>query len=210
MTTKQPVFKHQVTLAMTGASGTPYALRLLECLIGSKAEVSLLISDAAFVVAETETGKALPAQKEKLLAWCKETMNSQPGQLHIYHKHEWTSPVASGSGIKNNKMVICPASMGVISAIATGASNNLVERAADVMLKERKKLILVPRETPYSAIHLENMLKLTRMGATILPASPGFYQRPATIADMVDFIVARILQHLEIPQVLMAGWGQMT
>lgn len=200
-------FKYQITLAITGASGTRYALRLLECLIKSHAEIFLLISDAAYVVAKTETGKALPTQKEAFLAWCKTTMNSQTDQIHVYHKNEWTAPIASGSGIIQNKMVICPASMGVLSAITTGNSNNLIERAADVMLKERKKLILVPRETPYSEIHLENMLKLTRMGAVIMPASPGFYHNPVTIDNMIDFIVARIFQHLDIPQTLITGWS---
>ncbi|MCY4176980.1 MAG: UbiX family flavin prenyltransferase [Endozoicomonadaceae bacterium] len=201
-------FKYQVTLAITGASGTCYALRLLDCLIKSQAEVFLLVSDAASAVAATETGLTLPTEKSALLAWCQSTLQNQPGQVHVYHKSEWTAPVASGSAITRNQMVICPASMGTLSAIAAGASNNLIERAADVILKERKKLILVPRETPYSEIHLENMLKLTRMGVTILPASPGFYYRPTTIAEMVDFIVARILQHLKIPQTLIKAWGE--
>jgi 4-hydroxy-3-polyprenylbenzoate decarboxylase len=119
------------------------------------------------------------------------------------------APVASGSSAPSS-MVICPCSTGTLSAIATGASNNLIERAADVALKERRQLILVPRETPYSQIHLENMLNLTRMGALVLPASPGFYQRPQRVEQLIDFIVARILDQLGVPQNLLARWGQTT
>ena len=128
-------------------------------------------------------------------------------QLRLLSREDWFSPVASGSSSPTH-MVICPASGGSLSAIAHGASNNLIERAADVALKERRKLIVVPRETPYSSIHLENMLKLSQMGAIILPASPGFYQKPASVNDMIDFIVARILDQLDIPQQLMSRWGE--
>lgn len=116
------------------------------------------------------------------------------------------APVASGSGAPSS-MVICPCSTGTLSAIACGASNNLIERAADVALKERRKLILVPRESPYSTIHLENMLALSRMGAVILPASPGFYHRPQRVEDLVDFVVARILNQLGIENALLPRWG---
>lgn len=207
MSRQKTSFNHRVTLAITGASGTPYALRLLECLIKSHTEIFLLVSDAAFAVAEIEADIKLPQEKTALLTYFEQHYQARSGQIHLFDKTEWTSPVASGSSAPS-KMVVCPTSMGTLSAIATGASNNLIERAADVALKERRSLILIPRETPYSEIHLENMLKLTRMGAIIMPASPGFYQRPTTLEEMVDFMVARILQHLDIPQTLMAKWGE--
>lgn len=117
------------------------------------------------------------------------------------------APVASGSGAPSS-MVVVPCSMGTLSAIATGASNNLIERAADVTLKERRQLIIVPREAPYSSIHLENMLKLSQMGAVILPASPGFYHQPQSVDDLIDFVVARILNQLDIPQTMLPRWGE--
>ena len=128
-------------------------------------------------------------------------------RLRVFGREDWMAPWASGSG-QPGPVVICPCSTGTLSAIATGASNNLTERAADVALKERRQLILVPREAPYSEIHLQNMLTLTRMGAVILPASPGFYHRPQSIQDMIDFIVARILNQLNIEQSLMPAWGK--
>ena len=136
-----------------------------------------------------------------------ELFGADEDQLQIFTKDDWFSPVASGSSSPTS-MVICPASGGCLSAIAHGASNNLIERAADVALKERRQLILVPRETPYSAIHLENMLKLTQLGAVILPASPGFYMQPQSITELIDFIVARILDQLGIEQDLMPRWGE--
>ena len=125
----------------------------------------------------------------------------------LFTRDDWFAPVASGSASPSS-MVICPASGGCISAIANGASNNLIERAADVAIKERRQLILVPRETPVSAIHLENQLKLARLGVTLLPASPGFYQQPKTVDDMVDFVVARVLDQLGIDQTLLPRWGE--
>ena len=129
------------------------------------------------------------------------------GTLTVCGLEQWTAPIASGSGAPH-QMVVCPCSTGTLSAIATGASNNLVERAADVALKEGRKLILVPREAPFSAIHLENMLKLARLGVVILPAAPGFYHQPQSIDDLVDFIVARILDQLGLPQTLVPRWGE--
>ncbi|TNE94499.1 MAG: UbiX family flavin prenyltransferase, partial [Gammaproteobacteria bacterium] len=132
---------------------------------------------------------------------------AEPGQILVFGREDWFAPPASGSGEKA-PLVICPCSTGTLSALATGASNNLIERAGDVALKERRPLILVPREAPYSEVHLENMLKLTRMGAVVMPASPGFYHNPRSVEDLVDFLVARLLDHLEIPQELMPRWGQ--
>jgi 4-hydroxy-3-polyprenylbenzoate decarboxylase len=196
-----------ITLAMTGASGAQYGLRLLQCLLAADYRVYLLLSSAAEVVIRTETDLDLPetleAQQEML---CKRYGASEE-QLQLFGRDDWFSPVASGSS-SPSAMVICPASGGSLSAIAHGASNNLIERAADVALKERRTLIVVPRETPYSAVHLENMLKLTQMGVVVLPASPGFYMQPQTIDELVDFIVARILDQLGIEQDLLRRWGE--
>ena len=202
-----------ITLAITGASGAQYGLRLLQCLVAADCQVYLLLSRAAEIVIDTETDLMLPQTKDlnKRLAdqqaYLCDHFAAAEGQLKLFGREDWFSPVASGSSSPTN-MVICPASGGTLSAIAHGASNNLIERAADVVLKERRKLILVPRETPYSSIHLENMLKLSKLGAIILPASPGFYQKPKVVNDIIDFIVARILDQLAIPQTLMPRWGE--
>ncbi|MGH1470718.1 MAG: flavin prenyltransferase UbiX [Cellvibrionaceae bacterium] len=196
-----------VTLAMTGASGAQYGLRLLECLLAADCQVYLMLSKAAETVIATETDIELPdsiTQQQRMLS---QSYNAADGQLLLLEKEDWFSPVASGSSSPSS-MVICPASGGTLSAIACGASNNLIERAADVALKERRQLIIVSREMPYSEIHLENMLKLTRMGAVIMPASPGFYHQPTKINDLVDFVVGRILDHLEIEQSIMPRWGE--
>src|SRR5690606_10079414 len=195
-----------ITLAWTGASGIQYGLRLLECLLRADQRVYLLISDAARVVLKMEADLSLPARAADAERALRERLQAQPGQLRVFGRAEWTSPVASGSGAPR-RMVICPCTTGTLSAIAAGISDNLIERAADVVLKERGQLILVPRETPLSELHLENMLRLARMGALILPANPGFYHRPADIGELVDFIVARILDHLDLPQELIPRWG---
>jgi len=196
-----------ITLAITGASGAPYALRLLQCLVAAKCTVYVLISKAAQVVLATETSLKLPGSTEKMQSHLTEVFNAQDGQIKVFGREQWFAPVASGSG-RNGPMVVCPCSTGTLSAIATGASNNLIERAADVAIKEKRSLILVTRETPYSAIHLENMLKLANLGVTIMPASPGFYHEPKSMDDLVDFMVARILTHLGIEQELMPFWGE--
>ena len=205
--TNKPVFSDQVTLAITGASGAQYGFRLLQMLVAADVQIMFLISDAARVVTEVETDIHLPEFNEHLQAFLQDYARARAEQIKVFADREWTSLVASGSGAPE-RMVVCPCSSGSLSAIATGASNNLIERAADVILKERGNLILVPREAPYSEIHLEHMLKLTRMGAIMLPASPGFYHQPQTIDDMVDFVVARIMKQLGIKQQLLLGWGR--
>lgn len=195
----------RITLAWTGASGAPYGLRLLEQLLAANYQVFLLVSSAARVVLATETELQLPGGKEagRFLA---QRFAVAPERIQLCGREEWLSPVASGSAAPK-QMVICPCSTGTLAAVALGLSDNLIERAADVVIKERGQLILVPRETPLSAIHLEHMLKLARLGVTILPAAPGFYHQPTSIEQLVDFIVARILNQLGIEQQLVARWG---
>ncbi|MDZ7852497.1 MAG: flavin prenyltransferase UbiX [Halomonas sp.] len=196
-----------VTVALTGASGAQYGLRLIDALVGADHQVWVMISKAAHLVIATETSSELPANPARLAKALSERSGAAPGQIRCFGREDWMAPVASGSGAPS-AMVICPCSTGTLSAVATGASNNLIERAADVALKERRKLILVPRETPFAAIHLEHMLALTRMGAVILPAAPGFYHQPASVDDLVDFIVARILNQLGVAHRLMPRWGE--
>lgn len=198
---------NSVTLALSGASGMAYGLRLLECLIAADLEVNLLVSQAAHLVAKQELGVALPARANELERQLVDGLGARDGQLRVYGRDDWNAPVASGSN-PADAMVVCPCSMGTLAAIAHGMSDNLIERAADVALKEQKKLILVPRETPFSTLHLENMLILSRMNAVILPANPGFYHHPHSIEALVDFIVARILDQLGIQHALMARWGE--
>ncbi len=196
-----------VALAVTGASGSGYALRLLELLLQADRRVWLMLSDASRVVMEMEQGITLPGSVDEVASVLQERFGATAEQLSLFGPQQWMAPVASGSGGPAS-MVVCPCSMGTLSAIAHGSSDNLLERAADVMLKERRQLILVPRETPYSTIHLENMLKLSRLGATLLPANPGFYQQPQGIDDLIDFVVARILDQLGIEQSLVPPWGE--
>jgi len=197
---------HTVTLALSGASGMAYGLRLLECLLAAEVRVYLLVSQAAHIVAKQELGVALPARASDLEKQLSESLNVRDGQLRVFGRDDWNAPVASGSN-PADAMVVCPCSMGTLAAIAHGISDNLIERAADVMLKEQKKLILVPRETPFSTLHLENMLTLSRMNAVILPANPGFYHQPQSVEAIIDFIVARILDQLGIQHQLMVRWG---
>ncbi len=198
-----------VTVGMTGASGTQYGLRLVECLIKADYTVYLMFTKAAQIVVGSETDCKLPGRTAEQTRYLSSLYGAREGQLRVYGDEEWTSPVASGSGAPR-RMVVCPASMATVSAIATGASENLLERAADVVIKEGGRLVIVPRETPFSAIHLENMLKLSRLGVTILPANPGFYNQPTQVAELVDFIVARILDQLEVEHQLMKRWGRST
>ncbi len=200
-------FKPPVTVALTGASGAQYGLRLIECLVAAGHEVWVMISKAAHMVIATETDERLPAQPARLAEALTARSGAADGQIRCFAREDWMAPVASGSGA-STAMVICPCSTGTLSAVATGASNNLIERAADVALKERRQLILVPREAPLSAIHLEHMLALTRLGAVVLPAAPGFYHRPTSVEALIDFIVARILNQLGIEHRLMPRWGE--
>jgi 4-hydroxy-3-polyprenylbenzoate decarboxylase len=197
----------RVTLAITGASGMPYALRLLEQLLVSKCTVYLLISRPAKVVIATETDYKLPSNNQEISDYLLKKMNQSEGDLQVFGMDEWFSPVASGSNAAD-AMVVCPCSMSTLSAIAIGASNTLLERAADVMIKEQRKLILVPRETPLSAIHLQHMLTLAQIGVTILPAAPAFYHQPDSIIDLIDFIVARLLDHLGVEHQLIERWNE--
>ena len=196
-----------ICLALTGASGMPYGLRLLDCLLAAGCKVQLLYSQAAQVVARQEMAVDLPSRpSEAKAALLARFPHADPDKLAVYGREEWFAPVASGSN-PPDAMIICPCSMGTLAAIAQGLADNLIERAADVVLKEGRKLVLVPRETPFSAIHLENMLRLSRAGAVILPPSPGFYHHPKTVQDIVDFVVARILDQIRIPHTLMQRWG---
>ncbi|MGH8802970.1 MAG: flavin prenyltransferase UbiX [Casimicrobiaceae bacterium] len=197
----------RITLAFTGASGMAYGLRLLECLLAAESEVHVVYSSAARIVAHQECGLVLPTQPREAERVLGERSGARPGRLVVHGRDDWLAPMASGSN-PGDAMAICPCTMGALGAIAGGLADNLIERAADVMLKERRPLVLVPRETPLSAIHLENMLKLARAGAVILPPSPGFYTRPQSLADVVDFVVARVLDHLGFANALAPRWGE--
>src|SRR5213083_3756310 len=188
---------HPLVLAITGASGAPYAVRLLESLTTHHVPTWLLVSTHGWRLLAEECGiKDEAALRKATGDWeC----------VRLFNDADRGAEPASGS-VKTLGMVVCPCSMGTLAAIAHGTSRSLIERAADVTLKERRKLVLMPRETPLSAIHLGNMLRLARAGAVVMPASPGFYHRPKTIDDAVDFIVARILDHLEVEHQLGRRW----
>ena len=196
-----------IALAFTGASGMPYGLRLLECLLAAECRVFLVYSSAAQIVAKQECDLALATQPREATRQLSERFGARDGQLTVFGREDWMAPIASGSN-PADAMAICPCTMGAIGAIAAGLADNLIERAADVMLKERRPLVLVPRETPLSAIHLDNLLRLARAGAVILPPSPGFYDRPRAIADLVDFVVARVLDQLAVAHSLGPRWGE--
>jgi len=196
-----------IAIAITGASGAPYALRLIECLVASGATLYIMVSQAGQVVLSMETDLNIPSRTDAMQNWLTERYHANPDQIQVFAKDQWLAPVASGSGAPD-AMVVCPCTTGTLSAVACGSSNNLIERAADVVIKEQRKLIMVVRETPLSAIHLENMLKLARLGVVMLPATPGFYQKPTSLDDIVDFIVARILEQLGIKHDLLPAWGE--
>lgn len=213
----------EIVIAVTGASGTAYCLRLLQTLLAAGAEIHVVVSDAARQVARREAGVDYPAAGAGTAGWrqflnaafCHESIDgwfgadidvAESGRLRCYGTGNFSAGIASGS-YQTTGMVICPCSMGTLSAIASGASSNLIHRAADVHLKERRPLVLVPRETPIGLIGLRNMTTLAEAGATVLPAMPGFYQRPSRMGDLVDFVVARICDQLKIAHTLGRRWG---
>jgi 4-hydroxy-3-polyprenylbenzoate decarboxylase len=185
----------------------PYGIRLLETLLASGNHVLLMYSQAAQIVAQQEMKLTLSSRTKETEEFLSQRFKATEGQLRIFGREDWFAPVASGSSPADS-MIICPCTMGTLAAVATGLGQKLIERAADVMLKENHKLILVPRETPFSAIHLENMQKLVQCGAVILPANPGFYHHPKSVQDLVDFVVARILDHLNVEHSLIPRWGK--
>lgn len=199
------LFDRRITLALTGASGAPYGLRLLQQLLAANSQVYLLLSDAAKIVLATESELAIPVNHEAAQEFLNEYFNAQDKQIQLLEKSDWFSAPASGSS-SPKQMVICPCSMGTLSSICHGASNNLIERAADVILKERGQLLIAWRESPLSPIHLENMLSLSKLGVTLMPLAPGFYHKPQSLEDIIDFMVARILDHLKIEQSLVSPW----
>jgi 4-hydroxy-3-polyprenylbenzoate decarboxylase len=189
-----------IVVGITGASGAPYAVRLLQQLAAAHRPISLIVSKFGMRLLETEVG--IGSMDALRTAVGKDAWDSC---IETYSNDDRGAPPASGSALTSG-MIVCPCSMGTLSAISVGASRSLIERAADVTLKERRKLVLVPRETPLSAIHLANMLRLTRAGAVIMPAAPGFYHRPKQVSDLVDFVVARMLDQLGVEQKLVQRW----
>lgn len=201
--------KRKFVVALTGASGMAYAVRLLEVMSTCECEIHLVISDTAYEVLETETGISIPRQEFTpcalgLSASC-ESKFFPSGRIHFHRCDDFTAAIASGS-YRTDGMVVCPCTMGTLGAIASGLSMNLIHRAAEVHLKEHRKLILVPRETPYSLIQLENMTRIARAGGIILPASPAFYQGVSDLNGIVNFIVSRICDQLGIENSLSPRW----
>jgi 4-hydroxy-3-polyprenylbenzoate decarboxylase len=195
-----------VTIAMTGASGAPYTLRLLETCLQAKIHIQFITSQPGQVVLGMESDLKLTGAPQKMQQQLASYFDSDPSQISVFAKDQWTAPAASGSSVAD-AMVVCPCTMGSLASIANGTSENLIHRAADVIIKERKKLILVPRETPFSSIHLENMLKLSNLGVVILPPNPGFYHGVSQISDLVDFVVCRILDQLGVENNISPRWG---
>lgn len=196
-----------IAVALTGASGSAYGLRLIKALLDSKETVYLMMSTPARLVVESESGLKLPSKTGAIRTLLGEHLAVDTQNLHVFAKEDWFAPVASGSHAPR-AMVICPCTTGTLGAIASGTSRSLIERASDVMLKEQHKLILVVRETPLSVIVLENMLRLAKAGALVMPANPGFYYKPDHISDLIDFMVARILDQLDIEHSLTPRWGK--
>lgn len=195
------------TLAITGASGAIYGLRTAEELLRAGARVSMLISQAGFAVLRQECGVEWGGTAGEVLEQLRGHLGNEGDRLHYYAENDFFSPIASGSAAPD-AMLVVPCSMGTLSRISSGNSGNLLERAADVMLKEGRPLVLAPRETPLNAIHLEHMLKLARLGVRIVPAMPGFYHNPATMEDLVDFVVGKVLDSVQVEHELFKRWGQ--
>jgi len=195
-----------ITLAMTGASGAEYTLRLMQCLLQKDIRIQFITSQPGQIVMGMETELKLTGSPQKMQQTLTEHFNAGPELIQVYSRDQWTAPPASGSSVAD-AMVVCPCSMGSLASIAIGSSDNLIHRAADVVIKENRTLVLVPRETPFSSIHLENMLKLARLGVVILPPNPGFYHGVSQVSELVDFIVARILDQLGIDNDLSPRWG---
>lgn len=193
-------------LAVTGASGAVYGLRVAEELLRSGARVSMLVSGAGFEVLKAECGLEWGGEPEEVRAQLIGHFGCQPDRLSYYAESDLLSPIASGSSAAD-ALIVAPCSMGTLSRIACGNSGNLLERVADVMLKEGRPLVLVPRETPLNAIHLENMLKLSRLGVRMVAAMPAFYQKPETVADLVDFVVGKVLDSVGVENQLFKRWG---
>lgn len=198
-------YKETITLAVTGASGSGYFLTLLQNLVDAKVKVYLLLSEAAHIVLKTEEDEQWPTEMEALQGLLTQRFNALPEQIIPLAKSDWFSPVASGSSAPK-KMVICPCSCGTLASISQGLSNNLIQRAADVIIKEKGQLIICPRETPFSTVHLRNMLTLSELGVTIMPLAPGFYHKPSSVSELQTFMVARILDHLKIPHQVSKRW----
>jgi len=195
-----------IAVAITGASGAQYGLRLIECLLAAGREVQLMISQAGQVVVNMETDLQLPSGSSEAQDYLTRHFSCEAGRLRVFGRQHWLAPVASGTN-PPQAMVICPCTTGTLASVANGICDDLIDRAADVALKEKRPLILVVRETPFSAIHLQNMLTLAQAGATILPANPGFYFRPQSIDEIIDFVVARVLDHLQVAHTLGSRWG---
>lgn len=194
------------TVAITGASGAPYALRLLQALVSGGHSIYLTMSGDGLSILNDETGLLLKGTETEIQQSLEKQLNAREGQIRYFGEDNMYAPIASGS-VGIDAMIVMPCSMKSLASIANGFSSNLIERAADVTMKEKRKLIIVPRETPLSAVHLRNMLTLSEMGCHIIPAMPAFYQHPKTIQDMVDFIAGRVLDSLGIENTLSPRWG---
>jgi 4-hydroxy-3-polyprenylbenzoate decarboxylase len=194
------------TIAITGASGAPYALRLLQVLLQQGHNIYLSVTGDGLKILSDETGVLLKGSETDIQYAFERQFDVKEGQLRYFDEDNLYAPIASGSS-RVDAMVVIPCSMKAMASIAHGFASNLIERAADVMIKEKRKLIIVPRETPLSAVHLRNMLALAELGCHIIPAMPAFYHRPKRLQDMVDFIVGRVLDTLGIENDLSPRWG---
>lgn len=196
-----------LVLAITGASGAVYAARLLEVLLRAERNIHVVVSPSGAAVIQQELGVSIDPARPDLAQLLPAELATRHGQVSVHHYENFLAPIASGSFLTGG-MVVCPCSGSTLSGIAHAAGMNLIQRAADVHLKERRKLILVPRETPLSVLQLENMHRAAQAGAVILPAMPGWYHGVQSLQDLVDFVVARILDQLEVPHTLIRRWGE--